>query len=231
MFEHKKALLLDMNSTFMFGEDRFGDEYNYYPYYSSIGGKLSQQQLTEIMTTVFEYLNHRYPLIEYRHCFPSVSDAIDISFAGTITASEKDKIIQTFSFHEHGEIPQAYREALIRLHEKYQLSVVIDIWSPKDRWVETFKNLGIWALFSACSFSSDHGMVKPSPKPFEQVAEALGICREKCLMIGDSTRRDLGGALAAGIDCVLVGGARHEKALACFDSLLEFQQVVQPCHL
>lgn len=26
MFTGKKALLLDMNGTFMFGEDRFGDE-------------------------------------------------------------------------------------------------------------------------------------------------------------------------------------------------------------
>lgn len=33
MFNDKEALLLDMNGTFMFGEDRFGDDQDYSAYY------------------------------------------------------------------------------------------------------------------------------------------------------------------------------------------------------
>jgi len=111
---------------------------------------------------------------------------------------------------------------LYRLSEKYKLAVVIDIWAPKITWQCLFRKVGISNLFSASSFSSDHGIVKPSPKPFEQIIDQLGIKKEQALMIGDSIRRDLGGAQAAGIDCVLVGGAIHPDAVGCYENLIEF---------
>lgn len=71
------------------------------------------------------------------------------------------------------------------------------------------------------SFSSDHGIVKPSPKPFEFVLDQLNILNAQAIIIGDSPRRDLGGAKNAGIDCILVGGAKHPDALGTFRSLLD----------
>jgi len=50
-------------------------------------------------------------------------------------------------------------------------------------------------------FSSDSGIVKPSEKPFLTVLEQLGADPEDVLVVGNSPRRDLGGALAAGIAC------------------------------
>ena len=44
---------------------------------------------------------------------------------------------------------------------------------------------------------------------------------QDAVVIGDSVRRDLGGATAAGIDCILVGGAQHSSALASVANLLE----------
>ncbi len=76
------------------------------------------------------------------------------------------------------------------------------------------------------SFSSDHGMIKPSPKPFELVLEKLHILNTQAIVIGDSLRRDLGGAKNAGIDCILVGGAKHQDALGAFSSLLEFSDQI-----
>ena len=101
------------------------------------------------------------------------------------------------------------------------LAAVIDIWSPKNAWLKEFERAGISGLFSAVSFSSDHGMVKPSPKPFELVLSQLGIAASEAIVVGDSPRRDLGGATAAGIDCILVGGAMHPDAIKSFDSLLQ----------
>lgn len=37
MFNGKQALLLNMNSTFMFGEDRFGDSENFSMHYAKLG--------------------------------------------------------------------------------------------------------------------------------------------------------------------------------------------------
>ncbi|MBT4661302.1 MAG: HAD family hydrolase [Candidatus Marinimicrobia bacterium] len=229
MIEGKEALLIDMNSTFMFGEDRFGEDEDFSEYYRSIGGALPDLVVNEVIRNSYDYLDEKYPKEAYRHTFPSLEFAIEASSGLNISKAEKDKIIKTFSFHEHGEIPPEYVSALKSLKEKYKLALVIDIWAPKAMWVKTFKSLGIWNLFSAHSFSSDHGMVKPSPKPFEMVVDELGVAKEKCLVIGDSIRRDLGGSQAALLDCILVGGAKSDLAVGLYSSLLEFQESVQSC--
>ena len=221
MYLNKSALLLDMNSTFMFGEDNFGASDNFSNYYHKIGGTLSEEEINKIIRSIYAYLDKRYPDERYRNNFPSVEEAINNVVNHNLSEEEISKIVDTFSHHEIGSIPIEYVEVLHKLSEKYQLAVVIDIWSPKKMWLNLFEKIGIRKLFSALSFSSDHGMVKPSPKPFELVINQLGVNKEKCLIIGDSVRRDLGGALAVGIDCVLVGGARHENALGCYENLLE----------
>jgi len=226
MFKHKEALLLDMNSTFMFGEDRFGATEDYSKYYRSIGGNLPDDLVNDIIGNAYNYLADKYPSEEYMHCFPSLETAIEASSEINIPFWEKGKIVKTFAYHEHGHIPQSYVQALVALKNDFTLALVIDIWAPKKMWINTFEHHEIWRLFSAYSFSSDHGMVKPSPKPFEMVVSDLGLTKNKCLVIGDSVRRDLGGALNASIDCVLVGGSKSDLAVGEFPTLLDFQKNV-----
>lgn len=225
MFSDKKILLLDMNSTFMFGEDRFGESEDYSNYYYKIGGSLPKNEINLIVRTVYSYLDIRYPDEKYQHSFPTLQLAIQEVLPSMLPDSEIEIIISTFSFHELGHIPKEYSEALHELKKYFVLAVVIDIWAPKRAWLNMFKTSGINNLFSAMSFSSDHGMVKPSPKPFQLVLDQLGMLNEEALVIGDSIRRDLGGARAANIDCVLVGGAKHSQAISCYKNLLEFSHV------
>jgi len=224
MLAAKKALLLDMNSTFMFGEDRFSDSDDYSIYYEQINGRLPATDVNNIIMSAYHYLEARYPDEQYRHNFPSVETAILETFGNTLPPDETIKILDTFAFHELGSIPENYVNILFNLKNYFTLAVVIDIWSDKKAWLDTFKQNGIDALFSAASFSSDHGIVKPSPEPFELVVKQLKFKKEQCLVIGDSVRRDLGGATAAGIDCVLVGGAHDNQALACYTNLIEFSE-------
>jgi len=222
MFSEKKALLLDMNSTFMFGEDRFGKNEDFFKYYKKTGGSLKKSELNQIIMSAYDYLDIRYPDEKFRNNFPSLKKAIEQSTGVEITKEEIEKIIDTFAFHELGCIPKEFIGVLHKLKEDFILAVVIDIWSPKKMWLETFEKAGITKLFSAWSFSSDHGIVKPSPIPFELVVDKLNLPKDECLVIGDSIRRDLGGAVAAGIDCILVGGASDPRASGCYPSLLEF---------
>ncbi|MFV2060942.1 MAG: HAD-IA family hydrolase [Gammaproteobacteria bacterium] len=222
MLRDKKALLLDMNSTFMFGEDNFSELEDYSIQYHRIGGRLPRNEINTIIMTVYAYLDERYPKIEFRENFPSLECALENTVGDTINQNEWEKIIETFAFHEIGYIPVEYINVLHELSKRYTLAVVIDIWSPKSAWLELFNKTGLISLFSALSFSSDHGMVKPSPKPFEMMLQQLGIKNTNALVIGDSIRRDLGGARAAEIDCVLVGGAIHLDAVSCYPDLLEF---------
>ena len=214
-------LLLDMNSTFMFGEDRFGDSEDFSVHYFKNGGALAKSEINRVIRAAYEYLDVRYPDENYRHNFPSLESAIREVYDVNLDKKEMAKIVNTFAFHELGHIPSDYVAALFKLQTKFTLAAVIDIWAPKSAWLNTFECAGISGLFSAISFSSDHGMVKPSPKPFELVLSQLGMTKSEAVVIGDSPRRDLGGARNAGIDCILVGGAEHTHALKSFKSLLE----------
>lgn len=221
MLHGKNALLLDMNSTFMFGEDRFGDEQDFSVHYTRIGGSLPRNDVNRIIRAAYGYLEQRYPDETYRHNFPSLTTALRSVCEFALPQAELAILINTFAFHELGTIPDAYAAALHRLQQKFVLAAVIDIWSPKAAWLDTFASAGIAPLFSALSFSSDHGIVKPSPLPFERVLNTLGISKSQAVVIGDSPCRDLGGATNAGIDCILVNGAQHPQALACVANLLE----------
>jgi len=221
MFAGKTALLLDMNSTFMFGEDRFGEFEDFSVHYFEIGGALPESEINRIVRAAYQYLDARYADENYRHGFPLLERAILDVGGEDLDKREIGKIIETFAFHELGYIPSEYAAALHKLRRRFTLAAVVDIWSPKQAWLDEFERVGISGAFSAASFSSDHGMVKPSPRPFELVLGQLGISGSEAIVVGDSPRRDLGGARSAGIDCILVGGATHPDALKSFDNLLQ----------
>ncbi len=84
-----------------------------------------------------------------------------------------------------------------------------------------FGHNGVMNLFNVTVFSSDFGIVKPSPRPFLKVVELMAANLQEVLVIGDSVRRDLGGAMAAGLPCLLVGGATHPSAYGTVPDLLE----------
>jgi len=216
-----------MNSTFMFKEDRFDKDEDFSIYYKKIGGKLSSSEINNTIRVIYNYLDDIYPKEQHRENFPTLKESINQLFKDQYSEEEITNIINTFAYHELGVIPKEYVQALFKLSEYFILSVVIDIWAPKDAWVKTFEEHNIDKLFKASSFSSECKMVKPSPKPFEDVVKQLNVFKEECLVIGDSIRRDLGGARNAGIECVLVGKNRDENALACFDSLLEFTNALR----
>lgn len=215
-----------MNNTFMFGEDRFGKNEDFSIYYKKIGGQLSSTKINSTIRIIYDYLSDLYPKEENRENFPTLIECIDKLFQNNFSIKEKTNIINTFAFHELGFIPKEYIETLFKLNEYFILSVVIDIWAPKDTWIQIFNKHNINKLFIASSFSSDCKIVKPSPKPFENVVEQLNVSTEECLIIGDSIRRDLGGAINSGIDCVLVDGKKDTNALASFENLLEFTKKI-----
>lgn len=226
MFSGKTALLLDMNGTFMFGQDRFGDTEDYSLHYRSLGGSLPKAEINGLIRAIYQYLYARYIDENYWDCFPTVEAAIGEVMDGVLPHDEIGKIVATFAFHELGYVPEGYALALYALSRHFTLAAVTDIWSPKPAWLNEFTRAGITNLFSCISFSSDHGRVKPSPVPFQRVLAHLGIAYSEVVMIGDSPHRDLQGANSAGIACILVGGAKHPNALTTFNNLLELSDAL-----
>jgi len=220
IFTSKNVLLLDMNGTFMFGEDRFSDNEDYYPAYSELGGKLSPQAVNSLIRQCYQFLDECYHSPRYHECFPSVHHAIKQFVDRDFPENEINLLATTFARHEIGDIPIDYRNVIKQLRNRYTLALVIDIWAPKQLWLDLFDKYRLLPYFSAISFSSDHGIVKPSPVPMERLIKQLDADKKRCLMVGDRVERDLAAATAANIDCVLVGGKKAPGAVANYENLL-----------
>jgi FMN phosphatase YigB (HAD superfamily) len=216
------TILLDMNETFMFGADRFSEEQDYSIIYHQIGGALESSRVNSLVRAAFDYLDIRYPDPEYRESFPSLQEAF-IAVAGhePLTQQDLDLLIETFARHELGYVPSEYSAAIAQLSKRFRLGLVVDIWAPKTLWINALNQCGVLPLCEAAFFSSDYGIVKPSPRPFLSVLEQMQANLQEVVFIGDSVRRDLGGAIAAGIACILVGGATHPSAFGYVSNLVE----------
>jgi peroxiredoxin/FMN phosphatase YigB (HAD superfamily) len=222
MLDQFSTVLLDMNDTFMFGADKFGSDKDYSVIYHQLGGLMEQSRVNKLIQAAYNYLDIRYPDPQYREAFPSLREAfLSTEDDGSLSEKDLEHLIETFALHELGFVPPEYAASIERLSQKFRIGLVIDIWAPKALWIETLNQCGVLPLCEATSFSSDCGMVKPSPRPFLKVLEEMQVNPQDAVVIGDSVRRDLGGATAAGISCILVGGARHPSALESVASLID----------
>jgi FMN phosphatase YigB (HAD superfamily) len=218
----KKAIILDMNGTFMFGEDRFGEDQDYSIQCSALGGTLDSEIVNTVITDTYSYLDTLYTLETFRESFPSLNEVLLQRVPAFVSEEQTQLLLETFAWHELGSIPAAFAEAVRVLSGRFKLGAVIDIWAPKRLWEEEFSRAQIKNLFGAVSFSSDIGIVKPSPIPFLDVAGRLEVSPKETLVVGDSVRRDFGGAQKAGMDCVLVGCEYDQGAAGHYPNLLEF---------
>ena len=223
-----KALLLDMNNTFMFGGDRFGEGEDFSLCYKDLGGMgLEPEFVNSVIREVYNRLLAIYPDQDYRESFPAVRDSIiEVTDDSTLPERELDILTETFAYHELGTVPAEYIDALRRLSQKFRLALVADIWSQKTPWLDVLNDCGLTELFEVMIFSSDTGFVKPSPRPFIQALRFLGVSPGDALVVGDSVRRDLGGATAALLPCLLVGGASHTE---CYGTASDIIQLSERC--
>lgn len=198
--------LLDMNGTFMFGGDRFGPSEDYGATYAECGGTLDTYKAQTLISACFTYLGVRYPDPAYHESFPSVVEALQaITRHEPLPTSEIDTLAHVFAQHEVGRIPQPYAEALRAFAQHHRLALIADIWAEKTLWIRELTRAQVLDCFEVLLFSSDHGCVKPSPVLFEKAMQHMNVPPSDCIMIGDSARRDVGGAAAARIDAVWIG--------------------------
>lgn len=206
----------------MFNEDRFDEHQDFSIAYRLLGGRQPAAWVNAVIREAYAYLETRYPDPEYRYRFPTLETVFKQTCKSDLPRSELDLLIDTFAYHELGEIPEDYADAVRRLSARYAVGLVIDIWAPCGPWIGVFRQADLISSVRAMSFSSSIGIVKPAPEPFLKVLSAMESDPRRAVVVGDSIRRDLGAAMAACIDCVLVGGAQHGDAIACYPSLLDF---------
>jgi putative hydrolase of the HAD superfamily len=88
----------------------------------------------------------------------------------------------------------------------------IGLISNSHRCLESFQShFELTGLITAAVSSPDHGFMKPNPSIFSEVLQRLDVRPVEALMVGDSIRDDIEGALRAGMRAALVhrSSARH----------------------
>ena len=200
------SILLDLNSTFMFNEDRFGPDQDYHAAYRALGGQaLSSPQVHSIIAACCEYLMLRGRDPAHFDAFPQVMEALQLlPEARGIPLPEIALLEQVIAAHELGRIPDEYAALLQRLATTHRLGIVSNIWSSKQPWLGELARAGILDLFDVVVFSSEGSSIKPSPGLFNRAIDALGVPRDQVLFIGDSLFRDVAGAAAVGLATIWI---------------------------
>ncbi len=227
-------LLLDMNGTFVLDFDRFDSEQNFGATYQSLGYQsLAPNSAHHRVRKAYDYMAARYPDEAYYANFPSVAEALVKTSTDVLAAEVVDELVATFAAHELGVLPPGYKAALKNLSARKPLSVLSNLWAPKNRWLEQFAQWGISGCFHSLHFSSDGAEIKPHPAFFNRALQPIrqGNPAARVLYVGDSYRCDVRGAVAAGIDVVWLStedSARRTEGqpVAKFANLLEFEAAV-----
>jgi putative hydrolase of the HAD superfamily len=200
------ALIVDMCGTFMFGHDRFGPDQAYGETYRLLGGAtLSNQNVCHAIAACFSRMNVIYVDAARHNSFPGVLSTLRV-LPETIRCSESELSLleEVFAKHEVGRVPEDYVDTLQSLAKRYRLALVTNTWSRKFKYVEELKRAEVFTVFDAFVFSSDGCTVKPSPDLFQRAVASLGVERSEALVIGDSLRCDIGGALASGLRSIWI---------------------------
>jgi putative hydrolase of the HAD superfamily len=114
---------------------------------------------------------------------------------------------------------ELYQDVPPALRELARAGVRIGLISNSHRCLASFQeHFDLQGLIAGAVSSSEHGLMKPHPSIFRAALDLLDVRAAEALMVGDSVRQDVDGALGAGMRAVLLYRAAHthpdEHALA-----------------
>ena len=187
------AILIDMNGTFMFGQDRFGPQEDYHlTYRKKGGGTLSSGDVQRAVEAVVAAMATLYR--DPSHCdpFPSVASVLDaLPIARELPSRERELIEVMIAEHELGHVPISHAEALRRLSALRPLMLLSNIWSVAAPWRDALAHDDLLDLFDATVFSSEHGCVKPATRLYDIARRVADVPFERIISIGDDPVRDI----------------------------------------
>jgi putative hydrolase of the HAD superfamily len=201
-----EVILLDMGRTFMFEVDRFGEHDDLGATYRRVGGnRLGDRQVHQILCDIFQQMVSDSKNPANYEKFPSVISYLQKHPESSSLPADEIKILEeVFFLHEKGTVPDDYVRTLRRLHSSHRLGIISDIWSRCELFYQELDRLGIRGLFEVIMFSSEVGIIKPSPRIFQMALESLAVEVSKAVYIGDSLRRDVAGAQSMGMATVWI---------------------------
>jgi HAD superfamily hydrolase (TIGR01509 family) len=110
---------------------------------------------------------------------------------------------------------ELYAEVPGVLRELSRTGVRVGLVSNSHRCLASFeRHFDLQGLVAAAVSSSEHGLMKPHPSIFTAVLDLMAVAPAEAIMVGDSVRHDVDGALGVGMRAVLIhrGDADHPRA-------------------
>lgn len=89
------------------------------------------------------------------------------------------------------------------LFGKVKLGILTNAYDPVMQ-MRRIRAAGLLDYFDEIQISGEEEFFKPDPRAFQKIARNLGVSEEECVFIGDSQRYDIDGALAAGMQGILL---------------------------
>ncbi|MES2072327.1 MAG: HAD family hydrolase [Pseudomonadota bacterium] len=219
-----KVILLDMNSTFMFGEDRFAESEDFFATYQRLGGnRLTRVAVDAAIRNCYHGMCADYMDAGKIDDFPALAEGLHRY--GACEESDIPPLEMVFTQHELGHIPAEYAACLQRLSRSHRLGVVSNIWAKKSSWLTEFSRVGIADIWHTKVFSSDSRSMKPSPRLFQEAVGCFDVPLSDIVFVGDSLRVDVEPAKLFGLATVWIDSSalEHPMADCVVRSLLELE--------
>ena len=131
---------------------------------------------------------------------------------------------------------ELYDEVRAVLQELASAGIRIGLISNSHRCLASFQShFDLQELVTATVSSSDHGLMKPHPSIFQAALQLVNVEAVEAVMVGDSVRQDVEGALRAGMRAILLHRGREphpevdqltQRGVAVISSLRELPGLI-----
>lgn len=94
-------------------------------------------------------------------------------------------------------------DILSYLHGKVKLGILTNAYNPVMQ-TKRIQASGLSEFFNEIQISGEEKYAKPDPEAFHIICNRLNSRPEECIFIGDSPKYDISGAIAAGLQTILI---------------------------
>jgi putative hydrolase of the HAD superfamily len=120
--------------------------------------------------------------------------------AGVVAVAER--IYEQWAGNHHFEM---YEDVAPVLTELSARGLTLGVISNSHRSLAAFaEHFRLDALITAAVSSAEHGFMKPHPSIFERALAEADVAADRAVMVGDSLKADIEGAIAAGLRGILL---------------------------
>jgi HAD superfamily hydrolase (TIGR01549 family) len=134
------------------------------------------------------------------HYTASIIEKMGGRGAGVVDAARE--IYEQWSVNHHFEM---YEDVAPVLDELQQRGLIVGVISNSHRSLDAFReHFSLASIISVSVSGAQHGYMKPHRSIFDRALERAGVEASEAMMVGDSVKHDIEGALNAGWRAVLL---------------------------